>query len=92
MNNNYIKILKSLADPIRLQMALNLVGKGEVSCQQSSKEFNLSQPTISHHYKKLEDAGVIKVRKEGVYLFYKLDEKYLKQLGINLKQFVAKSA
>jgi len=91
MNDAYIKILKALADPIRLQMVLELVGKGEISCQESSKSFDLSQPTISHHYKKLTDAGIIKMRKDGVNHFYELDEAYLKKLGINLKTFVSNS-
>lgn len=85
MNKELIKVFKALADETRLEMVLDMMGKGEVSCQEYSKEFSLSQPTLSHHYKKLGDAGIIKVRKEGTNNFYSIDKDLLNRLGIDLK-------
>jgi len=79
------KVFKALADETRLAIAKYLSDKKEASCQELSKNFSLSQPTLSHHFKKLADAGIIIERKEGVSHFYKLDISLLKKAGINLQ-------
>ena len=81
-----IDIFKSLADKTRLKIAVYLASVGEVSCKEISKKFPLSQPTLSHHFSKLITAGVMLERKEGVSHFYRLNEKYVKKSGLNLKQ------
>jgi ArsR family transcriptional regulator len=35
--------------------------------------FDLSQPTISHHLKVLREAGLIKSRQEGTYVYHRVD-------------------
>ncbi|MBN1311868.1 MAG: winged helix-turn-helix transcriptional regulator [Anaerolineae bacterium] len=37
----------------------------------------VNQPTVSHHLKKLEDAGLVKVRQEGRQRFYTLNQKQM---------------
>ncbi len=37
----------------------------------------VNQPTVSHHLKKLEDAGLVLVREEGRQRFYTLNQEYL---------------
>ena len=37
----------------------------------------VNQPTVSHHLKKLEDAGLVLVRQEGRHRFYTLNEEYM---------------
>lgn len=81
-----IDIFKALADKTRLKIALYLVSVGEVSCKVISKKFLLSQPTLSHHFNKLIAAGVILERKEGVSHFYRINEKFIRKSGFNLKQ------
>lgn len=60
-----VKIAKALADPTRLKMLQELRAAGELTCSQVCEKFPLSQPTISHHIKTLEGAGLITIRKEG---------------------------
>ena len=43
--------------------------------------FELSQPTISHHLKQLHAAGLIDREKRGVWVFYRLNETALADLG-----------
>lgn len=38
-----------------------------------SKQTNLSRPAVSHHMQILKDAGFVKSRKEGTYIYYYLD-------------------
>jgi len=37
-------------------------------------EGRVNQPTVSHHLKKLEEAGLVDVRQEGRYRFYTLNQ------------------
>ena len=43
--------------------------------------FELSQPTISHHLKQLHEAGLIDREKRGVWVFYRLNETALADVG-----------
>lgn len=87
MNKELVKVMKALADETRIDMVLSLLSHGEeVACSDFSKNFKLSQPTLSHHYKKLIDANVVLARKEGVNHYYSVNLTFLKKLGIDLKQ------
>ena len=79
------KIFKSLADKTRLSIASFLAKSKETSCKQLSKKFNLSQPTLSHHFSKLLNSGVILERKIGVSHFYRINHDLLKNSGVDLK-------
>ena len=59
-----VKILKSLNHPNRLEIVLLLKNGLTCSCE-LEYILNLSQPTISHHLKILEDAGIISFNKVG---------------------------
>jgi len=47
---------------------------------------NLTQPTASHHLKILENAGLVKSRKEGKWVYYRLKDpeiiKTISKLGL----------
>ena len=52
-------VLKALADPTRLQMALVLRDAREPVCIcDFTAAFDLSQPTVSHHMARLREAGL----------------------------------
>lgn len=38
-----------------------------------AKRTNLSRPAVSHHMQILKNAGVVKTRKEGTFIYYYLD-------------------
>ena len=48
-----------------------------------SVDSTLSQPVISHHFKKLADAGIIEVKKDGVEKLYALNRDTLREVGID---------
>ncbi|MFX0573820.1 metalloregulator ArsR/SmtB family transcription factor [Nocardia nepalensis] len=63
---------KALADPVRLRL-LSLIASrpGEEVCVcELTPQFELSQPTISHHLKVLREAGVIDSQRRGTWVFY----------------------
>ncbi len=64
-------VAKALADPIRLQLVDVLRRHaGEVCVVELVPLFDVSQPTLSHHLKKLRDAGVVDVHKRGLWAYY----------------------
>lgn len=81
-------ILKSLADDTRLSIVRQLA---QNNCEESSSSIvhecaaslQLAQPTMSHHFNKLVNAGVLTVRKSGTEKFYKLNYDLLKSSGID---------
>lgn len=84
MNKDILKIMKALADPTRLQIVQVLANHPEETCQNLIGQFGLSQPTMSHHFNKLVDAGVLNSRKEAVLWFYSLNRPYLESLGFDV--------
>lgn len=63
-----IKALKAIAEPKRLQI-LYLLKEGKPRCLcELEAVLNISQPTITHHIKVLERAGIIETKKSGKWL------------------------
>ncbi len=68
-----VDVLKSLADPTRLQIVGILRRASEPVCIcDLTATFNLSQPTISHHMAKLREAGLVEVLRRGIWAYYRL--------------------
>lgn len=67
--------LKALSNPVRLRMVdLIYHGGGEICVCEFMDHFELSQPTISHHLKVLREAGLIQSRKDGTFVYHRVDE------------------
>jgi len=76
-------LLKALADPVRLRL-LSLVashGDGEACVCDLNDEFDLSQPTISHHLKVLHEAGLLDRSKRGVWVYYRIKSEALANIS-----------
>jgi ArsR family transcriptional regulator len=59
-------MMKALGHPVRLRMVeLIHAGGGDLCVCEIERDFDLTQPTITHHLKVLREAGVIRSRKEG---------------------------
>jgi ArsR family transcriptional regulator, arsenate/arsenite/antimonite-responsive transcriptional repressor len=63
---------KALADPNRVAIVNRLAGEDELCVCDLVDEFELSQPTISHHLRILREAGLITVREQGTWAYYRL--------------------
>ena len=68
------RILKALADPIRLQIVSVIAAheNSEACVCELTEHLGLSQPNISYHLKLLVDAGIFTRDKRGVWMYYKL--------------------
>ena len=75
-------IFKALADPTRLDILRVIVTQsGPVCACDIVEQFDLSQPTISHHLKVLRDAGLLSSRRSGLWSIYGPDPEGLEQLA-----------
>lgn len=76
------EIFKALADPTRLDILRVIVTQsGPVCACDIVEQFDLSQPTISHHLKVLRDAGLLSSRRSGLWSIYEPDPEGFKQLA-----------
>lgn len=69
----FIRLMKALSDPNRVR-ALKLLEKGELCVCEVQKTLGLAQSTVSRHMKLLEDAGLVKRRRQGGWIFYSLSD------------------
>jgi ArsR family transcriptional regulator len=61
-----IAILKALADPRRMEIIERLSAQeGCSACSDLREYLPISAPTLSHHLKELESAGLIEIAREG---------------------------
>lgn len=65
-------VLKALADPMRLRLLSHLAAQGcdSVCSCDFTEELGIRQPTVSHHMKKLVDAGLISREQRGKWAHY----------------------
>lgn len=91
MSRDIVKLFKALSDETRIDIIRYILNNGkELSCQELLDKFPLSQPTLSHHFNKLIDINILKVRKVGASHFYSIDNQYLRKLGIDIYKIVKK--
>ena len=69
MTNN---VFKALADPTRREI-LRLLGKGEMSAGELAEKFDMTKPSMSHHFAVLKEADLVVSRREGQQLIYSLN-------------------
>ncbi|MDQ3933461.1 MAG: metalloregulator ArsR/SmtB family transcription factor [Actinomycetota bacterium] len=76
------ELAKLLSDPIRVQVLDVLRGHEEAVCQcELAPLFDVSQPTLSHHLRKLEEAGVVAVERRGRWAYYSMKPQAMEVLG-----------
>ena len=65
-------IFKALADPTRVRLLAHIAGSqdGTACACHLPDELGISQPTLSHHLKKLADAGLITREQRGRWAHY----------------------
>ncbi len=82
---------KALADPTRRKI-LRLLNGGEISAGDLSKHFDITAPSMSHHFNALKQAELIVARKAGQQVFYSLNTTVFQDLlGVLLELFATPS-
>ena len=63
----------TLSDEIRRRVLCLLLKEGELCVCELFQALDLPQPKVSRHLGVMRDAGVLSVRREGTWVFYRLD-------------------
>ena len=72
---DFARMFKALGDPVRLRL-LSLVAShegGEACVCDLQEPLGLSQPTVSHHLRKLREAGLIDCERRGTWVWYRIN-------------------
>lgn len=73
------KAFKALADPTRREI-LRLLRRGEMTAGNLAERFDMTKPTMSHHFSVLKDADLLTSRREGQTIWYGLNTTVVQDL------------
>lgn len=73
------RIFQALADPSRRAIFESLT-RGESAVKDLTARFDISQPAVSQHLAALKAAGLVKARRDGRCVYYRVDPRGLKPL------------
>ena len=81
----WASIFKALGHPVRVQM-LDILSRhgGQVCVCDLESQFELSQPTISHHLKVLRQAGLVAAEQRGQWIFYRVQPQTIETVQVFL--------
>ncbi|MER5641366.1 metalloregulator ArsR/SmtB family transcription factor [Kitasatospora sp. NPDC002227] len=66
-------MFKALADPVRLRLFSKVASHtGSEACVCDIQDVGVSQPTVSHHLKKLREAGLLTSERRGTWVYYRV--------------------
>jgi ArsR family transcriptional regulator len=75
-------VFKALSDPARVRIVNVLATTGEPVCVCNLIEpLGLAQPTVSHHLKKLMDAGLLEREQRGKWAYFSLKRDAVEKLA-----------
>jgi len=80
-----IKIFKALSDQNRLEIIKILSCNEKCACE-ILKNFDITQPTLSHHMKALIDCGLVECTKKGTWNHYNLNSEKSEEIIRFLKK------
>ena len=76
-------VFRALSDPARVKIVNLLATSGESVCVCNLIEpLRLSQPTVSHHCKKLLDVGLVEREQRGKWAYFSLRPDALQTLAV----------
>lgn len=88
---------RALGDPTRLEIFRLVAAQEAPICVcDIVAQFDVSQPTISHHLKILREAGLLTVSRRGVWAYYAVDPRgiaglrdFLESIGVAVRKVAA---
>lgn len=81
-NSTLSRIFEALASETRVRIVREVAASKGMYCSDVQARFHLSQPTMSHHFRKLIGAGILVAHKEGKRHFYTVDGNFLERHGL----------
>ncbi|MER5893110.1 metalloregulator ArsR/SmtB family transcription factor [Streptomyces sp. NPDC001876] len=83
-------MFKALGDPVRLRLfSLVASHEGGEACVCDISDVGVSQPTVSHHLKKLKEAGLLSSERRGTWVYYRVEPSVVAAMGQLLRTTAA---
>jgi ArsR family transcriptional regulator len=79
MSGKLNTVFKAIADPTRREI-LRLLRSEEMTAGDVAARFEMTKPTLSHHFAVLRDAGLVTSRREGQTIWYALNTTVLEDV------------
>lgn len=77
------QVFKALADPARVKIVNLVATASEAVCAcEFNETLELTQPTISHHLKKLTEAGLLEREQRGKWAYFSLNRDAVDKLAV----------
>lgn len=73
------RVFRALADPNRRRI-LRLLHEGEMPAGEIARQFDVTAPSMSHHFNVLKGAGLVRARRNGQQIYYSLDTTVVQDL------------
>jgi ArsR family transcriptional regulator len=75
-------MFKALGDPVRLRLFSAVAShEGGEACVCDISDVGVGQPTVSHHLKKLREAGLLTSERRGTWVYYRVAPSVLAALS-----------
>ena len=89
-------LFAAMAHETRLRALMLLVGEGELCVCELTHALGLSQPHVSRHLAQLRELGLVRDRREGTWVYYRIVEQehatVARALGVLTAEFGAQRA
>jgi DNA-binding transcriptional ArsR family regulator len=72
-------VFKALSDPTRREI-LRLLSGGERTAGELASSFDMTRPSMSHHFTVLKEAELIRSRRDGQQIYYSLNTTVLEDV------------
>jgi ArsR family transcriptional regulator len=76
-------VFKALSDPSRREI-LRLLSGGERTAGELASSFDMTKPSMSHHFTVLKEADLIESRRDGQQIYYSLNTTVLEDVLTHL--------
>src|ERR1700759_3042190 len=87
-----VALLRELADPVRLRVVDRLGHGGPASLSSLGAELDVALPLLSNHLRRLREAGLVEVERQGRYAIYSLADPGLQALMPLLDRLTGRAA
>ena len=83
-----VSVFGALADPTRREI-VRMLRRGSLSAGEIASRFNLSKPTLSHHFRALRAAGLVRAERRGTSIVYTLQSNVLEDLAAEILELAS---
>lgn len=77
--NLVVDVFRMLADATRVQLLWSLIGR-ELNVNDLAERVGKPAPSVSQHLAKLRMARLVRTRRDGTQVFYRLENEHVRQL------------